>query len=369
MSALNSICPYFTMFPLAFPSGIIKKYLQEPGGCVLDPFCGRGTTNYSARENRLFSIGIDSNPVAYSISLAKIANTSPDRIMKELHNILNSTANYDVPSDEFWEMVYHPHVLREICKIRSALIDDCFSDERVALRGIILGALHGGLTKTVPSYLSNQAPRTYSPKPAYSIGFWKARGLCAPDVDVCEIIKRRAEKYYSPEEKVCRGMIIEGDCTKSSIFNLVKDRLERENKGVSLVITSPPYYGMNTYITDQWIRNWFIGGSSKVDYSKNRQIEYNNPKDFANILRSVWSNCASVSNTNTKMFIRLGAIRSADSSPLDILESSLDSTSWEIKSIESAGDPPASSRQANSFNANMKQCRLEIDAMCECCLP
>ena len=55
---LNAICPYFTMFPLDFPLGILKVH-AKPGARVLDPFCGRGTTNFAARLLGLDTIGID----------------------------------------------------------------------------------------------------------------------------------------------------------------------------------------------------------------------------------------------------------------------------------------------------------------------
>ena len=38
------------------------------------------------------------------------------------------------------------------------------------------------------------------------------------------------------------------------------------------VITSPPYYGMRTYIPDQWLRNWFVGGPDAVDYTNRDQV-------------------------------------------------------------------------------------------------
>ena len=69
-AALNSICPYFTMFPLEFPLGILKRNAKE-GSIVLDPFCGRGTTNYAARLLGLSSVGVDSSPVAAAIARAK----------------------------------------------------------------------------------------------------------------------------------------------------------------------------------------------------------------------------------------------------------------------------------------------------------
>jgi hypothetical protein len=60
-TALNAICPYYTMFPLAFPLGVLKRRGQ-PKQWVLDPFCGRGTTTFAARLLGLPSVSLDSNP-------------------------------------------------------------------------------------------------------------------------------------------------------------------------------------------------------------------------------------------------------------------------------------------------------------------
>ena len=65
--ALNAICPYFTMFPLGFPLRILRERAAR-ADWVLDPFCGRGTTNYAARVLGLPSLGVDSSPVAVAIA-------------------------------------------------------------------------------------------------------------------------------------------------------------------------------------------------------------------------------------------------------------------------------------------------------------
>src|SRR5215469_13979790 len=94
---LNGICPYFTMFPLDFPYTILSTQ-AKPGEWVIDPFCGRGTTNYASRILRLPSIGIDSNPVAVALSQAKLANATPASIMQVTRRILDEVCEpRDIP--------------------------------------------------------------------------------------------------------------------------------------------------------------------------------------------------------------------------------------------------------------------------------
>src|ERR1700726_3269433 len=61
--ALNAVCPYYTMFPLAFPISVLKRG-GKPRLRVLRPFCGQGTTIFAARLDGHRAYGIDRSPIA-----------------------------------------------------------------------------------------------------------------------------------------------------------------------------------------------------------------------------------------------------------------------------------------------------------------
>lgn len=66
----------------------------------------------------------------------------------------------------------------------------------------------------IPSVpLSNQAQRTYAPKPRYAVKFWQKHNLIPEPVDVLEIVRERAERYYS-DEATASGKIVHGDSRK-----------------------------------------------------------------------------------------------------------------------------------------------------------
>src|SRR4051812_34318344 len=210
-TALNGICPYFTMFPLEFPLRILR-HRARAGEWVLDPFCGRGTTNYAARLLGLPSLGIDSSPVAAALAAAKLANAAPDAIAAEARRVLEEVAEpEEVPDGEFWEWAFHPATLRALCRFREGLRRDCASDARLALRAVLLGALHGPVNRGTRTYLSNQCTRTFAPKPGYAVRFWKARALPPPEVDVLDVVRLRAERYYGPERSAACGAVRLGD--------------------------------------------------------------------------------------------------------------------------------------------------------------
>src|SRR5262249_34840423 len=157
------------------------------GEWVLDPFCGRGTTILAARLRGLPSVGVDSNPVAGAIAAAKLPQVRPCEIIALARDILTDMRPGPVratPQGEFWELAYAPATLRDICRIRNYLLRCCSTRTEVALRGVMLGILHGPQTQKVPTYLSNQMPRTYSTKPQPAVRYWRRHRLKPPEIEV-----------------------------------------------------------------------------------------------------------------------------------------------------------------------------------------
>lgn len=352
--ALNGICPYFTMFPLDFPLSILKRRARE-GDVVLDPFCGRGTTNFAARLVGLRSLGVDSSPVAAAITASKLATATVDDILGEARRILTEREAHHIPASEFWQWAFHPTVLDALCRFREALLEDCTTDARIALRGIVLGALHGPKQKTFPSYFSNQCPRTYAPKPAYATRFWKGRGLVPEPVDVLAVIERRAKRYYGTSSDIT-GAVRLADSREAEAL-----QPEMPETRFDWVITSPPYYGMRTYIPDQWLRNWFVGGPDAVDYTNRDQVVHSSPEDFAADLRQVWRNVENVCAENAKMVIRFGGITDRRANPLDLIKSSLADSGWRVTTIKEAGSATEGKRQADAFLRTKSKPMVEYD--------
>jgi hypothetical protein len=351
---LNAICPYFTMFPLDFPLGILERSARA-GDTVLDPFCGRGTTNFAARLLGLYSVGVDSSPVAVAITAAKLVSPTVGDIVAEARRILAERQVHHIPTGEFWQWAFHPMVLDALCRFREAFLEDCTSPARVALRGIILGALHGPKQKTFPSYFSNQCPRTYAPKPAYALRFWQKHGLVPELVDVLAVIERRAARYYGAP-LATGGVARLADSRKSGQL-----ALDTPKGRYAWVITSPPYYGMRTYIPDQWLRNWFIGGPDTVDYSAHEQLVHSSPEEFAADLRLVWRNATRVCRTDAKLVVRFGGIASNHTEPLTILRRSFEDSGWRITTVRDAGMATNGRRQAHTFLREKTRPLVEYD--------
>jgi hypothetical protein len=65
---------------------------------------------------------------------------------------------------------------------------------------------------------------------------------------------------------------------------------------------------MRTYIPDEWIRNWFVGGPARTDYSADGQRAHRSAEAFADDLGTVWRRTAQVSNPGARVVIRFGGI-------------------------------------------------------------
>jgi SAM-dependent methyltransferase len=134
---LNTLCPYFTMFPLAFPLAQLRNATTEAS--VLDPFCGRGTTNFAARLLGLRSVGVDTNPVAIAIARAKFASVGASQVVRRAEDILRSRRQLrEVPDGPFWQRCFHPKTLQEIAKIRDHLLTGGESQTSTLLRALIV---------------------------------------------------------------------------------------------------------------------------------------------------------------------------------------------------------------------------------------
>src|ERR1700730_2923544 len=301
--ALNAICPYFTMFPLEFPLRVFRR--KRGSRRVLDPFCGRGTTLYAARHSMIRAVGIDCSPVAVAISRAKLASFSVKAPMALAKTMLASTAGSTIPQGEFWRLAYHRDTLLTLCALRKARAGAQDSDAAIVLRAATLGVLHGPAT-SAGSYLSNQMPRTFAPKPKYAVRFWKERALRPPKGDILSALRRKLERIalgrYRSTDEAWRDVHL-GDSSDSSSFELVPD-------GIDIVVTSPPYYGMRTYVADQWLTHWYLGGPSTVDYSDPGDLPSSSPADFAAGLGRTWKNVAAKCSGGAHLYVRFGAIPS-----------------------------------------------------------
>jgi hypothetical protein len=351
--SLNAICPYFTMFPLEYPMRILKNHSASR---VLDPFCGRGTTLYASRFLGIDCWGLDTSPVAVAIARAKLSNASPTDSLKLAKKLLENVAPTEIPNGLFWKWAFHKTTLTEVCALREGL-QNINTEAAALLRAVCMGALHGPRQLFTKGYFSNQFPRTFAPKPKYSLRYLRERNLKPEYISAIDVIQHRLSRLTMSSLSKSGGIrqVIHGDSGVSNNYKKIPE-------GIDLIITSPPYYGMNTYIQDQWLRNWFLGAGADIDYVNDHQITHNSPEAFISGLSSVWKNCASLAAPHAKLFIRFGAINDRPVDIKNILIESLNrSGHWRISNVRDAKSAHEGKRQATQMGNRQKKARVEYD--------
>lgn len=343
--AFNAICPYYTMFPLEYPLRIIRKH-NDGKAIVLDPFCGRGTTIYAARRFGLPCYGFDTSPIAIAIAKAKLASASREDVLELAKKLLSRRPRH-VPSSAFFRKAFGKDTLRQLCSLREGLLAEERSTHASSiLRAATLGCLHGPRVKddSDASYFSNQMPRTFATKPDYSLKYWREHGLTPPNPCVIEVLDKKLSRIGDLDSETPGRLsnVKIGDSRYAATYRNVSE--------ATLVITSPPYYGMRTYIQDQWLRMWFLGGETEVDYSTEEQICHRGQDAFIADLASVWTNVAKRCRKGAHLYVRFGVLPSVKSDAKEIMSKSLElADGWRMVSIRNADTSRAGKRQADTM--------------------
>jgi SAM-dependent methyltransferase len=349
--ALNAVCPYFTMFPLEYPLSVLRRFNRPT--VVLDPFCGRGTTLYAARLLGLDAWGIDVSPIAAAIARAKLSTGTAKSALSLAEELLRAPPS-QVPNSKFFSLAFHSETLREVCALREGLMALKRETEgSTLLRAAALGCLHGPMNKRIENaaYFSNQMPRTFSSKPGYSVRYWEKHRLAAPNVRVLDVLARKLDRI--PHDGLGAAdtfkRVVTGDSQRQVAYYAVK-------RPVDVVLTSPPYYGMRTYVQDQWLRAWFLGGPESVDYSAGPQLIHFGHEAFARSLGEVWTRCSERAADSLQLFVRFGVIPSARVDAKELFFNSLESAKlrWRRISTRNAKSADVGKRQAEQMAAASK---------------
>jgi hypothetical protein len=357
--ALNSICPYYTMFPLDFPWRALRHARKHQ--IVVDPFCGRGTTLFAARARCLVSHGIDTSPVAVAISRSKLTTATAESVLAVYDTLMKTSPSATIPQGPFWEYAYHAETLATLCSLRTALLstasDPYEPAEITLLRGLALGALHGPLNKGVcpSSYFSNQMMRTFALKPDYAVRYWNAQNLFPPFSDVRDVIARRAERLLKAvPPMVAPAHVAHSDARSPASYEALPGAID-------WVVTSPPYLGMVMYEVDQWLRLWFIGGPEHPVYSNANQLRHHDAETFSRDLATVWDCIAEYASPTIKIIIRFGAIGSRRTDYVALIKESLQQSqaSWRLTTARSAGDAAKGRRQSVSMGNRGQSATIE----------
>ena len=249
-------------FVLSFPPHLVRKYLEyfEVGSkdVVFDPFCGTGTTLVEAKKHGVASYGCDAHPFTLLVSRVKtnwkLDLTTAREVFDQIidlaetelakHGLYSETLETRMREDS--PLFLNGHRLSDEI---AALLPEGFVSERPLLRLLILRSIIDSKTEKLPGefqeffYLAfahvvaNGAgnfafgPEIYRTKPKW-------------DYDVlghfCRMTSTMLDEIHMLQEAGLSG-------TPSGIISSDAREMKGTPKGITAVITSPPYPNEKDY--------------------------------------------------------------------------------------------------------------------------
>ena len=107
---------------------------------------------------------------------------------------------------------------------------------------------------------------------------------------------------------------------------------------------------MRTYVQDQWLRMWFLGGDEEIDYASHSQLRHTGHDIFIEDLAKVWKNIVKRAQDEAHLYVRFGSIPSAKSDAREIMKASLEEAGdWKLISVRNAHTSQSGKRQADQM--------------------
>ncbi len=246
-SSLHRICSRTGSFPPALAYYFIVKY-SRPGDVVLDPFSGKGTAPLEACLNGRIGVGNDLAPEAYVLTRAKTRPPSLREVFDWIRWAEERIRPWEYDVSEVSENVrafFSDYTLQQILAVRDLLEESGDSDLTNFIKALMLGILHG----PTRIHLSVRCSHSFSMAPGYIKRYVREKGVEKPRRNVLESLRVKAERVYADGVPAVKGEAYMNDARS----------LPLEDESVDMVITSPPYFNMQTYAWDNWLRLWFLG--------------------------------------------------------------------------------------------------------------
>lgn len=130
------------------PRWLIQKY-SKPGGVILDPFMGSGTSNVEAMLLGRHSVGIDVDPFARFLTKVKTTKLNIDELEESTDFLLNSLINFDqkkitesdLPNFPYRDNWFNKEILFELAYIKKLILSSTFSSDIKDFQKICLSSI------------------------------------------------------------------------------------------------------------------------------------------------------------------------------------------------------------------------------------
>jgi len=248
----HSIHKYPAKLIPQIPKMFIEKFGIK-GGCVLDPYCGSGTTLLEAKLAGMNSIGFDINPLALFISKVKCQNIGIQQTKKEID--LFKELFFDKKQPYCLRLPYKEAITwfpnQALNQINTIWFEIDSFECQASTKDIIKIAFSDILRAV--SYQRNDEFKLYRIDPEERPGFY---------VDPLPLLFQKIDKIYS-QLSILKTNTQEMK-TNVSIFNYDSSSSGKKptpmigRRSIRMVVTSPPYGDSSTtvaYGQFSWLSN------------------------------------------------------------------------------------------------------------------
>ena len=245
---------YRACFKAQLPAFFIKR-LCRPGGRVLDPFMGRGTTPLEAALLGRIPLGCDINPLGAILLRPRLAPPTAEEVAARLAQI-----PWDAAEDPGLDlsMFYHADTLRALTALRRYLRGrrEAGADDPVDrwIRMVAINRLSGHSRGFFSVYTM---PPNQAVSAAKQVELNQRRGQVPEPRDVAALILRKTRSLLRNLNTEERARLAAVRHRQWIATGAAEELAGVADGSVDLTVTSPPFVDVVDYARDNWLRCWF----------------------------------------------------------------------------------------------------------------
>jgi DNA modification methylase len=230
---VHRLHPYLGKFVPQLVEALLGRYVR-PGGRVLDPFAGSGTTLVQALESGYDAVGVDVAAFNCLLMRVKTARYDASRLESELRDVLARRGRSRARPRGYVREWFAPRAAAELLHFRSLLDEYEHGD---VLRVVLARAARSARLTT---HFDLDFPRAPQREP-----YWchKHRRTCRPVEEADKFLSRylldtldRLKAFQRVRSRGREAEVVHGDATELDL-----------DGSVDAVLTSPPYPGLIDY--------------------------------------------------------------------------------------------------------------------------
>ena len=254
-SSLHEVS-YRACFKPQLPAYFIDRY-TEPGGVVLDPFSGRGTTAVEAALRGRAPVANDVNPLSAILARPRLEPPTAAAVEERLDSLRLDRAR---PADRDLSMFFHPDTLGEIVSLKDTLARRASEGAEDAMdRWIRMTATNRLTGHSVGFFSVYTLPPNQAASPESQVKINAKLGQTPEYRDVKKLLLKKTLRLLRDVTDEVRERLRSLEGVARFLTGDAADLAGVADGSVDLTVTSPPFLDVVNYAADNWLRNWFNG--------------------------------------------------------------------------------------------------------------